>query len=207
MNPTILEYSFCVSKFRCYIYKFRGRMSWLTQLHSQSTHAPGWQRTYTLEYLTPVQWIHPTPKVVKVVSMCQVWTIMHSHKADTQVATDILMEEPLSLSLSHVWNSDSYDTCKSAPTSCGIWTHAISVRYLAKPIILVAISSSFSELMWIFNNLSPSVMLITESRLVNRFWARSPSLWSLWKTCHCDPPFLDQHLITHHSSVGVCLNE
>lgn len=24
---------------------------------------------------------------------------MHSHKADTQVATDILMEEPLSLSL------------------------------------------------------------------------------------------------------------
>ena len=33
--------------------------------------------------------------------MCQVWKIMHSHKADTEVATDILIEQPLSLSLSY----------------------------------------------------------------------------------------------------------
>ena len=36
---------------------------------------------------------------------------MQSHKADTEVATNILIEEPLSLSL----NSTPYDTCKSAP--------------------------------------------------------------------------------------------
>ena len=45
---------------------------------------------------------------------------MHSHKADTEVATDILIEQPLSLSLSHMLDSNSCDTGKSAPTSCKI---------------------------------------------------------------------------------------